>query len=72
MKFDFIPIRVGHENPNLQDYRYSPIIGIPVDFIVVIFDQVYERFMMEFEDLKSCLQENVSKQVNETIKCIDS
>ena len=31
-----------------------------------------EGFMMELEDLNLCIQENIIKQVNETIMCYDS
>ena len=37
-----------------------------------IIGQDYEGFMMELEDLKFCIQENVIKQVNKEIKCHDS
>ena len=42
------------------------------NFIVEIIGQEYEGFMMELEDLKLCIQENIIKQVNEKIKCHDS
>ena len=38
-----------------------------MDFIEDIIGQGYERFMMELEDLTFSSQENVIKQVNETI-----
>ena len=42
------------------------------DFIVEIIGQEYERFTMELEDLDLCIQENIIKQVNETINWYDS
>ena len=39
--------------------------------IVEIIGQEYEGFMMELEDLDLCIQENIIKQVNETIKWYD-
>ena len=43
-----------------------------MDVIVVIIGREYEGFMMELEDLKLCIQENVIKQDNETTKWHDS
>ena len=37
-----------------------------------IIGQEYEWFMMELENLKLSIQENVIKQVNETIEYYDS
>ena len=39
-----------------------------MDVIVVIIGREYERFMMELEDLKLCIQESIIKQDNATIK----
>ena len=38
----------------------------------MIFDQVNEGFTVELEDLNLYKQEKSFKQVNETIKCIES
>ena len=43
-----------------------------MEFIVLTIGQAYERFLMELEDLKWRIQENVIKQVNEVIKYYDT
>ena len=49
MKFDFFPKRIGRKNPNLQDYRYSPIIGNSSGLKASIFDQDSWDFMIVLE-----------------------
>ena len=71
MKFDFISTRFGHKNPNLQVIGIARSLEILVDFIIVIFDPVYEEFTVELEDLKVCKQEKSFEQVIETYKCIE-